>query len=83
MQSIADPKTGESYEYNILSETSYQLCALFETDTASSAYQEKPRIFSEQIWDHGIGRACFTLEVRALTTADGPIPFPRPAIPAN
>ena len=64
VQSITDPKTGEPYEYIILTEDTYQLCAIFETDTASSQYQEKPRAFSEELWNHGIGRACFTLEVR-------------------
>lgn len=70
--SIQDPKTGEAYEYVIVSETEYELCAVFETDTVSSQYQEKPRPFSEQIWEHGIGRACFQRE------AQKPLdPFPR------
>ena len=71
------------YEYRIVSENVYELCAIFETESnASQDLRAVPKPFSEQIWDHGIGRACFTLEVRALTTADEPIPFPRIPAPA-
>ena len=70
--SITDPKTGEPYEYIVLTKDMYQLCAAFETDTASSQYQEKPRAFSEELWNHAAGRVCFTLEVRKPQTE--PVP---------
>lgn len=76
LQSITDPKTGEPYEYQMVSDTAYELCAVFETE--SSAQQDSrsiPKPFSEQIWDHGIGRTCFALEVRE-PIKEGPIPVP-------
>ena len=75
LQSITDAKTGMPYEYRIVSENAYELCALFETESSAQENSRAiPKPFSEQIWDHGIGRACFTLEVRASTTADGDHP---------
>src|SRR3989344_5706682 len=78
LQSITDPKTGAPYEYRSVSDASYELCAVFETD---SKMRQDPRAvpkpFSEQIWEHGIGRACFTLEVRAsVTPLEEKIPVP-------
>ena len=63
VRSITDPATEEPYEYGILSDTTYELCAVFERDSTEQQEQyRKP--FSEQIWDHGVGRTCFNLEVR-------------------
>ena len=81
VNSIQDPKTGESYEYRIVSNTAYELCAVFETDSEMQQdSRAMPKPFSEQIWDHGIGRACFPLEVHK--PIDEPIPFPA-QIPAQ
>lgn len=63
IRSIKDPVTGEQYEYAILSDKTYELCATFENDSTKLRREfEKP--FSEQVWEHGIGRTCFELEVR-------------------
>ncbi len=82
VNSIQDLKTGMPYEYRIISENAYELCAVFETESsAKEDLRAIPKPFSEQIWNHGIGRTCFTLEVRALTTVDEPIPIRAP-VPA-
>ena len=63
IQSVKDPRTQEFYEYRVLGDKKYELCAVFETD--SSEYQQRSRVktpFTEQVWEHGIGRACFERE---------------------
>lgn len=73
--SIVDPKTGEPYEYNVHSESSYEVCATFETDSSG---QEGPSIakppFHQGVWEHGIGRTCFELEVAVQVDNTRPIP---------
>ena len=63
VDSIEDPETGVPYEYRIIRGTDYELCAVFSTNT--SERRDERRSFSEQIRDHGIGRACFQLVARA------------------
>ena len=81
IRSVVDPVTGEQYEYQILSDITYELCAVFENDSAKLRGEfEKP--FSERIWDHDAGRACFELEVRKSSDPfleRGPVPIPVPA----
>ncbi|MEK7542301.1 MAG: DUF5671 domain-containing protein, partial [Patescibacteria group bacterium] len=80
VQSLGDPKTGEPYEYRVISDTAYELCAVFETDSAMQQSKvPTPEPFTRQIWqwNHGIGRTCFTLEVRKPATESPPkIPVP-------
>jgi hypothetical protein len=65
VESISDPKTGDVYEYLVIDAERYELCAVFETTATEQEKQRGvPKAFSEQIWDHDIGRGCFNLEVR-------------------
>lgn len=57
IRSVEDPETQEPYEYTIIDENSYELCAVFKTASDS-------KIFSQQQWDHGIGRTCFDREAQ-------------------
>ncbi|MBI1971613.1 MAG: hypothetical protein HYS52_02090 [Candidatus Wildermuthbacteria bacterium] len=67
VQSVKDPRTQEPYEYRLLGEKTYELCADFETDSKQVQARAKiPVPFSEETWEHGIGRACFEREVRGL-----------------
>ena len=59
VSSITDPKTGEQYEYRVLTDVSYELCAVFETESSQAA---RPLPFSAQTWEHGLGRVCFENE---------------------
>jgi hypothetical protein len=64
IQSVKDPRTQEFYEYRVLGDKTYELCAVFETD--SSEYRQRAKVptpFSEEVWNHGIGRTCFEREV--------------------
>ena len=64
IHSINDPETGAPYGYRVLdgAEGEYELCAVFDTDTAKRM-ERSPR-FSDDPWGHGVGRTCFSLEVR-------------------
>jgi hypothetical protein len=65
IQSVTDPKTQVMYEYRIIGDKSYELCAIFETDSSQTAARLKAQIpFSEQSWDHAAGRVCFAREVQ-------------------
>ncbi len=52
--STMDPATTAPYEYLVLGDTTYQICASFERDSA-----DRPRSFLGDFWAHGVGRHCF------------------------
>ncbi|MBI4138097.1 MAG: hypothetical protein HY482_00685 [Candidatus Wildermuthbacteria bacterium] len=66
INSATDPVTGESYEYRAVSIAEYELCAVFSAEAFPAQVSGQGRMavpakpFSEQIWDHGIGRVCFS-----------------------
>ena len=78
LNSFVDPKTREPYEYRVTSDTAYELCATFETDSSEYEGQALPYFpGGVSFWEHGIGRPCFSLEVRKATTeAGGLVPVP-------
>ena len=70
VESIEDPETGRLYEYRVIEDTNYELCAVFVTDSSEARRgPREPRAsvrpFSERVWDHGVGRTCFPLTARA------------------
>ena len=70
IQSVIDPKTEASYEYRVVGEKTYELCALFETNSSKIAARMKtPVPFSEQSWDHAAERTCFAREVQEIRKA--------------
>ncbi|MBU1015245.1 hypothetical protein KKI17_02305 [Patescibacteria group bacterium] len=64
IDAVVDPQTGEPYEYRVLGEEQYELCAVFELD---SEYLQDERIVSEPFsdfsWEHGSGPTCFQKEI--------------------
>ena len=68
VQSIQDPETEEPYEYRVLSQVTYELCAVF---VAESSLLPKPS-FSQKPWEHGIGRTCFEREVQKPVSPPNP-----------
>jgi hypothetical protein len=52
-----DPESGAAYEYRVLGERSYELCATFDRAFAP----EEPEL-AVRSWPHPAGRHCFTLE---------------------
>ena len=59
---VHDPITNERFEYRVMSQQDYQLCATFSTsnredDTSEAFYPSFPE------WYHDAGQECFTLKV--------------------
>ena len=63
IRSVVDPVTQEPYEYNIRSETEYELCAVFELDSLDYGAGRVQKPFQEP-WTHGVGKTCFEREVQ-------------------
>jgi len=57
---LLDPVTGETYEYRVVNETEYELCADFDT-----ALDRKTDMF----WNHPAGHHCFKFD--ALSPPSG------------
>ena len=68
VRSILDPESEEPYDYRVLSQVTYELCAVF---VAESSLLPKPS-FSDQSWEHGIGRMCFEREVQKSVSPPEP-----------
>jgi hypothetical protein len=61
LRSIRDPQSGEPYEYRVLTDTSYELCATFSASSSDS----EARGPGVRFWKHEAGRTCFEIEVRS------------------
>jgi len=72
----ADPRTDVGYEYNVISDTEYVLCATFEA--ASDETDESYRYYGPGDFSfHQQGRQCFSLEVNPDPYGlKQPVPFP-------
>lgn len=62
VSSLKDPKTQEMYEYNILGERQYELCANFETESSQNQDFNVTKPASEERWNYNQGRNCFQRE---------------------
>ena len=58
-----DPITNLAYEYRRLSETTYELCAEFATDSNTYLLGQTRRNEPENDWRHPQGRHCFEFDV--------------------
>jgi hypothetical protein len=64
--SVLDPETQVPYEYHPLDKDSYELCAIFGTDTLVRKANDPivaPMRLGVDFRRHGIGRTCFTVKV--------------------
>lgn len=59
---LVDPVTRTPYEYRLLDERAYEVCATFERDSAAS-----DRGVPLRTWAHRAGRQCFRREPRQKT----------------
>lgn len=59
---LSDPRTGEAYEYRKVSALSYEVCAVFETDSSKQPKLRQNPFFFEPS-EHGVGRTCFVRDV--------------------
>ena len=62
VRELADPTTGDAYEYRAVDEDTYELCAVFEGDTAMD---DRDYLY-ESLWFHGPGRQCFELNAQHI-----------------
>ncbi len=53
-----DPGSAEPYDYALLDEETYELCAIFDRESPETA-----RRTTADFWSHGVGRRCFELSV--------------------
>ena len=60
VRELADPVTGDAYEYRVVDEDTYELCAVFEAEIDAG----KRDIPYEYLWSHGPGRQCFQMEAQ-------------------
>ncbi|MFH1088543.1 MAG: DUF5671 domain-containing protein [Patescibacteria group bacterium] len=69
--SLIDPATNQPFEYRVIDETNYELCATFETDNSAednNSGLSQPRSMVPELagvkgFNHGVGRECFQLPV--------------------
>mgnify|MGYP001814209776 CR=1 FL=1 len=59
-----DPASAEAYDYAVLDEKTYRLCAVFDGESRSR--RRAPAGF----WSHASGRHCFELEVKPPADSD-------------
>jgi len=56
-----DPETGEPYEYKILGNLKFELCATFKTESGD-VRRSVPKVYpsrGQDNWQHGAGHVCF------------------------
>ena len=76
-----DPQERTSYEYNILSDVSFELCAEFKTSNKdfNAVYQGPKYSPFQQNWEYEAGRACFERIIDPeMYKEDGQVKMPVP-----
>jgi len=63
----ADPETKEPYEYRVVDQNSFELCATFKTKPVSD-YSRYPVLDSK--WNYEPGRKCFSSKVEQVPNTD-------------
>ena len=61
LAAIEDPETAQPYEYRVIDDATYQICATFQQAEHSEDRTRLRR--GTRFWDHEAGRHCFTVEV--------------------
>ena len=63
VRDLADPATGQPYEYRVLGDKTFELCAVFTRDSGTNERDFLDRSF----WLHGPGRQCFQLKAQDVS----------------
>ena len=66
VRELADPVTGEPYEYHAGTGSSYELCAVFERDIDANGRDVR----YDYLWSHGPGKQCFQLTAQDIDVID-------------
>lgn len=60
----SDPITKETYEYTIINDSEYELCARFETDSKNNRKKDDFYRRLDPFWYHSQGRYCYKLNTK-------------------
>ncbi|WP_155523978.1 hypothetical protein [Nodosilinea nodulosa] len=58
-----DPMTGQPYEYERLSDRTFELCATFDTDSSTHRLSDQGSNPDAERWQHPAGHYCFEFDV--------------------
>ena len=72
-----DPETGESYDYRVLSDLKFELCATFSSDSTGDLVETGYYPYNGGNWDHGIGKVCFERTIDPDFYKNMQIPLPQ------
>lgn len=78
LQQVKDPETNAAYEYRVVSQKGFELCALFSLDASIDMNNRDYYKGSEAWYYHKAGRQCYKLEVQDQQDVIKPIPGPIP-----
>ncbi len=78
-QDMKDPESGLPYEYRVTADLSFELCAIFKTNSPDENSPRPigmygvPDIGNFNDWEHGVGRMCFdrTIDTDFFKPTDG------------
>ena len=72
-----DPETGENYDYRILGDLKFELCATFSSDSTGDLVETGYYPYDDGNWDHGIGKVCFERTIDPDFYKNTQIPLPQ------
>ncbi|MBE9140088.1 hypothetical protein IQ254_23310 [Nodosilinea sp. LEGE 07088] len=58
-----DPLTNQPYEYQKLGDRTFELCAMFDTDSSTYRLGNRQPNADQERWQHPVGRHCFEFDV--------------------
>lgn len=61
-EEFKDSETGESYQYKVLGDLTFELCANFNLASSELVGPDRPRVpysKTQTSWEHGVGLSCF------------------------
>lgn len=61
---IKDPETEEPYEYEVVAEKNYRICAVFSRESTEPEFAYVCRM-TPAFWQHDAGRQCFEFKLPA------------------
>ena len=73
-----DPQTAQPYEYEIVDQKTYKLCAVFTTSNKDVTQENTPYYAGYRSFSHDAGKACFELKTTPLNPD---VRKPIPAVP--
>ncbi len=71
---LADPVSGEKFEYKIITPTRFELCAGFQESNKEDGTDSAYSYGLDKSWRHEAGKVCFKKEVQQNTVKVAPLP---------